>query len=49
MNYTLYLDKKITIFESDDWGMLEIRDLEAFERLKRSWYNVQKRKIWTAM
>jgi hypothetical protein len=45
----LYLDKKTTIFENDEWGMLGIRDLEAFERQKRSWYNVQKRKIWTAM
>lgn len=45
----MYLDKKITIFESDDWEMQGILDLEAFERLKRSWYNVQKRKIWTAM
>ncbi len=45
MNSTLYLDKKIIIFESDDWGMLGIRDLEAFERLKRSWYYVQKERF----
>lgn len=39
MNSTLYLDKKIIIFESDDWGMLGIRDLEAFERLKAKGYS----------
>ena len=34
MNSTLYLDKKIVIFDSDDWGMPGIRDIDAFQRLK---------------
>jgi hypothetical protein len=40
MNSTLYLDKKIIVFDSDDWGMLGIRDLEGFERLKAKGYNI---------
>lgn len=43
MNSTLYLDKKIIIFESDDWGMLGIRDLEVFERLKAKGYKLGQR------
>ncbi|MCR4344586.1 MAG: hypothetical protein NUV44_07455 [Candidatus Scalindua sp.] len=39
MNSTLYIDKKIVIFESDDWGMLGMRDLDAFERLKAKGYH----------
>lgn len=39
MNSTLYLDKKIVIFDSDDWGMLGIRDLEGFQRLKAKGYS----------
>lgn len=43
MNSTLYLDKKVVIFASDDWGMLGIRDLEGFERLKAKGYKLEQR------
>lgn len=43
MNSTLYLNKKIVVFESDDWGMLGVRDLEVFERLKAKGYKLGER------
>lgn len=46
MNSTLYLDKKIIIFESDDWGKLGMRDLEAFERLKAKGYSQLGQSDW---
>ena len=43
MNSTLYLDRKIIVFESDDWGLQGMRDLEAFERLKTKGYKLGQR------
>ncbi|RJO60138.1 hypothetical protein C4544_06140 [candidate division WS5 bacterium] len=46
MNSTLYLDKKIVVFESDDWGRVGMRDMEAFERLKAKGYSQLGQSDW---
>ncbi len=46
MNSTLYLDKKIVVFESDDWGRLGVRDLEAYGSLKAKGYSQLGQNDW---
>ncbi len=46
MNSTLYLDKKIVVFDSDDWGMLGMRDPGSFERLKAKGYSQLGQSNW---
>ena len=43
MNSTLYLDRKIIVFESDDRGLQGMRDLEACARLKTKGYKLGQR------